>query len=93
MSKKWERTPDGFLRRDLPCAEYRVDDNHTVMIVRRGRSYDSYVMEEGTDDYGETPFMFMFDTPISTMTYDQIVRMTIDNAPYYYDLCEEGYHG
>lgn len=80
-----------ILRRDLPCKEYRVDDEHTVMIMLRDRCYDSYVMEQSKDEQYGTPFMYMFGTPVSTMTYDQIVRMIIDNAPFYYDLCKDGY--
>lgn len=92
MSTKWEKVyPEEYLRRDLRCAEFRVDENHTVMILSRDKCYDSYVMWHSTDGHSSTPFMFMFGTLAGSMSYHEIVDMTITVAPDYYHLCEEGY--
>lgn len=89
MNSTWEKTyPNGYIKRYLDCAEYRVDNTHTVMIMRHNNCYDSYVM---LDDHNgcSTPFLFMFGTPIGQMTYAEIVDMTITVAPDYYDMFEE----
>lgn len=89
MSKRWTITPENHLTRDLPCKEYRVDDEHTVMILLHDRCYDSYLMCKGKDEPYGTPFLYMFGTPVSTMPYYKIVDMTITVAPDYYNLFEE----
>ena len=90
MSMKWEMNHlNDHLCRDLSCAEYRIDDNHSVMILRRDNTYDSYVMEKLDGEPLGTPFLYMFGTEVGSMPYHKIVDMTIANAPDYYDLFEE----
>lgn len=87
MNIMWEKTkPNGYMKRDIPCTEYKVDDCHTVLILLRNDCYDSYVMEKNPGEPLGTPFLYMFGTPVSEMDYDDIVDMTIRVAPEYYNL-------
>lgn len=87
MSMRFEKTyPYGYMKRDLSCSEYKVDDTHTVMILRRDKTYESYVHEKAPGEPLGTPFLFMFGTDEGSMSYSEIVDMTITVAPSYYDL-------
>ena len=89
MMSAWKKNwPSEHLRRNLTCSEYRVDDTHTVMIMKRDNCHDCYVMEQKPGELG-TPFLFMFGTPIGQMTYNQLVDMTIRVAPDYYYLFDD----
>ena len=89
MSKGWSRSYfTGHVHRDLTASEYRVDTEHTVLILLRDNFYDSYIMWH--DNQGHTsPFLFMFGHEAGTVPYSQIVDMTINAAPDYYSLFEE----
>lgn len=75
----------------LLCREYPVDNHHNVMLLYHNDSYDCYVMEH--DDDRETPYLFMFGTPVKQdygkITLAEAVDMAIANAPIYYHLFEE----
>lgn len=87
MSMRWEtHAATGHKYRDLACTEYRVDDTHTVMILLRDKVYESYVMQKNPDEPLGTPFRFMFGTEAGLMRHNQIVEMTINAAPDYYNL-------
>ena len=92
MSEKWEKHyPDDRLYRDVLCKEFKLDNTHSVLIMKRDGCFDSYVMQKDPEEPLGTPFMYMFGTPVGSMPYYKVVEMTIRNAPDYYHLCEEGY--
>ena len=88
MSKWVKSYPDGRTCRKLSCTEYKVDDQHNVLIMEHGNDIDSYVMWHDSE-WHSTPFLYMFGTPAGELTYNEIVEMTITVAPDYYHLFEE----
>lgn len=90
MSKKWERTyPNNYLKRDLPCSEYKVDSTHSVLVLYRDGNYSFYLMQKNIDETLGTPFLYMFGEPEGQMSYDEMIDMVITVAPDYYFLFEE----
>ena len=87
--EKWEKTyPDNRIHRHVICDEYKIDDQHNVLIMRHDKVFDSYIMWH--DDKGHTtPFLYMFGTPVGSMPYFKIVEMTCVVAPDYYRLFDE----
>lgn len=87
MSKKWERTyPNNYLKRDLPCSEYKLDGTHSMLVIHRDKYYDFYIMEKSNGDPLGTPFMFAFGEPEGQMPYDEMIDMAMTALPHYYNI-------
>ena len=73
--------------KNVNCKEYKVDDNHNILVLERGDLYDFYLMEV-SEPLG-TPYQYMFGLPIEQQPYEEAVEIAIANAPDYYDMFEE----
>ena len=78
--------------KNLTCREIAIDENHNIMILYRNGQYDCYIMEH--DEYGETPYIFMFGMPCKQaksefrVTFEGIVDIVTSVAEEYFDLCD-----
>lgn len=83
MSIKWIREAiTDRLCRQVTSTEYRVDDHHHVLIMRRDGNYEVYVMT--IDDKGtETGFTLMFGVRVGDMSYNRLVDCAYRDAMNY----------
>lgn len=83
MSSKWNREAiTDRMYRQITSTEYKVDDHHHVLIMRRDGNHEAYVMT--IDDNGtETGFTLMFGVRISDMPYHRLVDCAFRDAMNY----------